>query len=197
VAVPIGVGTVGPNGTGASVDDLYDGAQGPAPIARNSLYYDWKDRWRATWAAGGDESAACRVNTTRSLGRYVSHVSAATKIIGGRSDTTKESQRRIAVSQEVSCRGRTLLAAALGFTAGGSGSVSSAAITSSAPRIQIVHEIDFIWDCAPEVIVTDLQAIGAHPFCLTNTEPFLMIHIVPKTYLYLYVGCGASGPRGL
>ncbi len=38
-----------------------------------------------------------------------------------------------------------------GFTAGGSGTASSEAITINAPKNQIVHDFDFIPACAPDV----------------------------------------------
>ena len=38
----------------------------------------------------------------------------------------------------------------MGFTAGGSGRVSSAAIIKNAPSTQIMHEINFIFICATE-----------------------------------------------
>ena len=60
-----------------------------------------------------------------------------------------ESQRGVTVSREKSCSCPSLHWAMLGFTAGGSGRASSVAITSNAPRIQIVCEIDFTYSCAP------------------------------------------------
>jgi len=56
-----------------------------------------------------------------------------------------------------------------GFTAGGSGTVSTEAIASNRPRTQIVHDFDFIPACTRVSIITDFSAVfceGARNSCL-------------------------------
>jgi hypothetical protein len=44
-----------------------------------------------------------------------------------------------------------------GFTAGGSGTVSTEAIASNRPRTQIMHDLDFIPACTRLPMITDFQ----------------------------------------
>jgi hypothetical protein len=46
-----------------------------------------------------------------------------------------------------------------GFTAGGSGTVSTEAMASNRPRTQIVHDFDFIPACTRVSIITDFSAV--------------------------------------
>jgi hypothetical protein len=66
-----------------------------------------------------------------------------------------------ALLQYVCCK--TLHKELLGFTAGGSGWESSAAMISSAPRIQIVHRTDFIYSREPGAYRSGFERGSARP----------------------------------
>ena len=68
--------------------------------------------------------------------------------------------------------GRDATLIVCGFTAGGSGTASSEAITMNAPRTQTMYDFDFIPACAPTSMITDFQRCNSAKWQETDCLSF-------------------------